>query len=67
VIITLTPGEFILTRPKIQVKPARRQYSVNESYSPTWDPRIKEFVQNKKNQDTPIPQRQVSSRVGLLR
>ena len=43
------------------MKPARRQYSVNESYSETWDPRVKAFVDNKKKQEKPIPQRFVVS------
>ena len=50
-------GEFVLTKPKIMMKPARRQYSVNESYSPTWDKRILDFVNSKKQGDNPIPQR----------
>ena len=50
-------GEFVLTKPKIRMKPARRQYSVNESYSPTWDKRILDFVSSKKQGDNPIPQR----------
>ena len=51
-------GEFILTKPNIQMKPAFKQYSVNESYSPSWDRRIKEFIDKKKTSgDEPIPQR----------
>ena len=51
--ITLTkqiffPGEFVLTKPKITMKAAKRQYSVNESYSPSWDKRILAFVNKKK-------------------
>jgi len=50
-------GEFVLTKPKIQVKQARRQYSANESYSASWDPRVTAFVQSKKNLERPISQR----------
>ena len=42
------PGEFVLTKPKITMKAAKRQYSVNESYSPSWDKRILAFVNKKK-------------------
>lgn len=55
--VSLSIGEFILTKPKIQIKPARRQYSANESYSATWDPRVTAFVQAKKNLERPISQR----------
>ena len=41
-------GEFVLTKPKITMKAAKRQYSVNESYSPSWDKRILAFVNSKK-------------------
>lgn len=50
-------GEFVLTKPKITMKPAFRQYSVNESYSATWDSRVLAFVNSKKEGDNPIPQR----------
>jgi len=50
-------GEFVLTKPKITMKPAFRQYSVNESYSATWDSRILAFVNSKKEGEKPIPQR----------
>ena len=30
------------------MQPAFKQYSVNESYSPTWDPRIREYIEKKK-------------------
>ena len=53
----LFSGEFVLTKPKIVMKPARRQYSVNESYSASWDPRVLAFVNSKKEGDHPIPQR----------
>ncbi|QQP31462.1 Fructose-1_6-bisphosphatase 1, partial [Caligus rogercresseyi] len=36
-------------------------YSVNESYSASWDPRILDFVENKKRGPTPIPQRYVGT------
>ena len=49
----LFPGEFVLTKPKITMKAAKRQYSVNESYSPSWDKRILAFV-NKKKQGSSI-------------
>eukprot|EP00096_Caligus_rogercresseyi_P005456 TRINITY_DN2091_c0_g1_i1.p1 TRINITY_DN2091_c0_g1~~TRINITY_DN2091_c0_g1_i1.p1 ORF type:complete len:134 (+),score=28.95 TRINITY_DN2091_c0_g1_i1:255-656(+) len=39
----------------------RVQYSVNESYSASWDPRILDFVENKKRGPTPIPQRYVGT------
>ena len=52
-----TIGEFIMTQPKMSIKPAFSQYSVNESYSPTWDPRIRKFIEDKKNREKPIPQR----------
>ena len=48
----------MLTKPSIQMKPAFMQYSVNESYSPSWDPRIQKFIEDKKKDgDKPIPQR----------
>ena len=50
-------GEFVLTKPKITMKPAGRQYSVNESYSVSWDKRILDFVNSKKQGDKPTPQR----------
>ena len=51
-------GEFILSKPNIQMQPAFKQYSVNESYSPAWDPRIKAFIEKKKTSgEKPIPQR----------
>lgn len=54
-------GEFVLTKPKIQMKPAKRQYSVNESYSASWDPRIMAFVNAKKEGEHPIPQRYIGT------
>jgi len=54
-------GEFVLTKPKIIMKPARRQYSVNESYSASWDKRILDFVNSKKKGDKPIPQRYIGT------
>ena len=40
------------------MQPAFKQYSVNESYSPTWDPKIKAFIEKKKTSgEKPIPQR----------
>ena len=40
------------------MKPAFKQYSVNESYSPSWDPRIQKFIEDKKTGgENPIPQR----------
>ena len=51
-------GEFILSRPKIQMPPTRhRQYSVNESYAMSWSKEIQKFVQAKKEGENPIPQR----------
>ncbi len=51
-------GEFILTKPRIRMsQAARRQYSVNESYSASWDPRVREFIERKKRGDRPTPQR----------
>lgn len=51
-------GEFMLTQPNIRMQPAFKQYSVNESYSPSWDPRIQKFIQDKKTSgENPIPQR----------
>ena len=48
----------MLTKPNIQMKPAFKQYSVNESYSPSWDPRIQKFIEDKKTGgENPIPQR----------
>ena len=48
----------MLTKPSIQMKPAFMQYSVNESYSPSWDPQIQKFIEDKKKGgDKPIPQR----------
>ena len=44
-------GEFILTKPNIQMKSSFNQYSVNESHSSSWDPRIKAFIEKKKNDD----------------
>ena len=54
-------GEFVLSKPKIQMKPARRQYSVNESYSVSWDKRILDFVNSKKEGENPIPQRYIGT------
>ena len=50
-------GEFVLTKPNIVMKPAGRQYSVNESYSASWDRRILDFINSKKQGNNPIPQR----------
>ena len=50
-------GEFVLTKPNIIMKPAGRQYSVNESYSASWDRRILDFINSKKQGNNPIPQR----------
>jgi len=54
-------GEFVLTKPKITMKAAKRQYSVNESYSPSWDKRILAFVNKKKQGNKPIPQRYIGT------
>jgi len=55
-------GEFMLTKPSIQMKPAFMQYSVNESYSPSWNPQIQKFIEDKKNGgDKPIPQRYIGT------
>ena len=51
-------GEFLLTDPHIKISQAKRmQYSVNESYSASWDRRIFDFVDKKKRGDVPTPQR----------
>ena len=53
-----TGYSFMLTKPNIHMKPAFKQYSVNESYSPSWDPRIQKFIEDKKTGgENPIPQR----------
>ena len=54
-------GEFVLSKPKIRMKPARRQYSVNESYSMSWNKRILDFVNSKKEGENPIPQRYIGT------
>ena len=47
-----------MTKPRIRMSQAsHRQYSVNESYSASWDPRIKEFIDRKKQGEEPTPQR----------
>merc|ERR1711899_444362 len=43
------------------MKAAKRQYSVNESYSASWDKRILDFVNSKKKGDKPIPQRYIGT------
>ena len=53
-----TIGEFVMTQKQMKIPGPYVQYSVNESYSPTWDPRVKKFVDDKKvERDNPIPQR----------
>ena len=53
-----TIGEFVMTQKQMKIPGPYVQYSVNESYSPTWDPRVKKFVDDKKVEgDNPIPQR----------
>lgn len=54
-------GEFVLTKPNIVMKPAGRQYSVNESYSASWDRRILDFINSKKQGNNPIPQRYIGT------
>jgi len=57
-----TIGEFIMTQPDIKMKDAFRQYSVNEAYSPTWDPRVQKFINDKKtDKDHPVPQRYIGT------
>ena len=51
-------GEFVLSKPQIRINQGtRRQYSVNESYSASWDRRVLDFVNSKKQGDAPIAQR----------
>ena len=53
-----TIGEFVMTQARMRIPGPFSQYSVNESYSATWDPRVKKFIDNKKtDRDNPIPQR----------
>ncbi len=55
-------GEFILTEPQIRIsQAARRQYSVNESYSTSWDRRVLDFVNRKKEGKNPTPQRYIGT------
>jgi fructose-1,6-bisphosphatase I len=43
---TLDPaiGEFLLSHPNIKVPPTGRYLSVNDSYEPLWDPRVKTLM-----------------------
>ena len=48
----------MLSKPQIRINQGtRRQYSVNESYSASWDERVLDFVNSKKQGDAPIAQR----------
>jgi len=55
-------GEFVLSKPQIRINQGRRrQYSVNESYSASWDRRVLDFVNSKKQGDAPIAQRYIGT------
>ncbi|XP_059096655.1 fructose-1,6-bisphosphatase 1-like [Tigriopus californicus] len=55
-------GEFVLTKPNITMNQTiRRQYSVNESYRNSWDPKIQHYIDTKKHGDEPIPQRYIGT------
>jgi len=57
-----TIGEFMMTQPRMRIPGPFVQYSVNESYSATWDKRIRKFVEEKKvGRDNPIPQRYIGT------
>ena len=47
---TLDPtiGEFLLSHEDIQIPSQATIYSVNEAHSPTWDPRIRDYVDGLK-------------------
>ncbi|CAB4068864.1 FBP [Lepeophtheirus salmonis] len=47
-ILDPSTGEFLLSERNIKISSDRVQYSVNESYSGSWDPKILDFVENKK-------------------
>ncbi len=44
---TLDPsvGMFLLSHPQIQIPPETKIYSLNEAYAPRWDPRLRQAVQ----------------------
>lgn len=48
-------GEFVLTDPDMKVPSRGKIYSINEGYSSTWEPAVKEYVESKKNPATGKP------------
>ncbi len=47
---TLDPsvGEFFLSHPNIQLQDSAKTYSVNEGYAASWDPRLRAWVESRK-------------------
>ncbi|XP_040574785.1 fructose-1,6-bisphosphatase 1 isoform X2 [Lepeophtheirus salmonis] len=60
-ILDPSTGEFLLSERNIKISSDRVQYSVNESYSGSWDPKILDFVENKKKGPNPTPQRYIGT------
>lgn len=62
---TLDPvvGEFFLSHPNIRLKPSAKLYSLNESYAASWDPRLREYIENLKNNKTGWNSRYIGSLV----
>jgi fructose-1,6-bisphosphatase I len=58
-----TVGEFFLSHPDIKLKPSAKTYSVNEGYAATWDPRVRAWVEQKKDPSASWTARYIGSLV----
>jgi fructose-1,6-bisphosphatase I len=63
--LTLDPsiGEYILSHPNMTYPENNTIYSVNESYSPDWNPALKNYIEELKTEDKPPTARYIGSLV----
>ncbi len=59
-----TVGEFFLSHPDIRLEPSTKSYSCNEAYSAQWDPRLRAWLEARKEPSLGWSSRYIGSLVG---